>query len=44
MDHFRISLETLEDNGGLYFNLRFDGIDDRIFMFRAKTKEESLDW
>ena len=44
MDHFRIQLETIEDNGGLYFNLRFHGIDDRVFEFKAKSKDDSLNW
>jgi len=45
MEHFEIILEIPNDNqGGLHFNLRFNGIDQRIFEFRAKTREDAEEW
>jgi len=44
MELFLITLDAIEGNGGLYFNLKFNGIDDRIFKFRTKTKQSSVTW
>ena len=45
MEHFEIILEIPNDNpDGLHFNLRFNGIGERIFEFRAKTREDAEEW
>ena len=43
-DHFMIILEPVKGYEEMYFNLRFHGIEDTIFQFRAKNKELGLQW